>query len=215
MSLSEIELRVLGALLEKERTTPEAYPLSTNAVVAACNQRTNREPVTDYTLPEVDEALRALGDKGLVESGRSEHERVTKHRHRLAEALAISPPDFAVLAVLMLRGPQTPGELRTRTERYAHVPARFEVEESLARLEQHRPPLARNHGRAPGQSQDRWGQALGPDPERRRPRARPAGGAGAAGRTELAELQREVAWLREQVERLLEHAGLVGTGRGG
>ncbi len=208
MSLSDIEVRVLGVLLEKERTTPEAYPLSTNALVLACNQRTNRDPVTDYSLREVEEALRALETRGLVQSSRGDHERVVKHHHRLAEAFDLSARDSAVLAVLMLRGLQTPGELRSRTERYIHFPDVAAVEASLSRLLEHRPALVRNHGRGPGQSQDRWGHTLGADPEKQRPRARHPAPAAEA-QDGLEALRLEVARLRAQVERLLEHTGLA------
>jgi len=205
VSLSEIEIRVLGALLEKERTTPEAYPLSTNALVLACNQKTSRDPVTDYGPLEVEEALRSLSDKGLAESFRGE--RALKHRHRLEEALEVRPSDLAVLAVLMLRGPQTPGELRVRTERYTHFPDVAALEASLERLQAHRPPLVRNYGRGPGQSQDRWGHLLGADPEKLRPRVRSPEPT-ARPEDEVAALRREVAALRRQVERLLDHVGL-------
>lgn len=213
MSLSEIELRVLGALVEKERTTPELYPLSTNALVLACNQKTSRDPVTDFSQREVEDALRSLADKGLTRSLRGDAERVVKHQHRLAESLDLSAKDLSVLAVLLLRGPQTPGELRSRTERYVHFADTAAVEASLSRLQEHRPPLARNHGRGPGQSQDRWAHTLGVDPDRLKPRVRlPESPAAPEVQPEtpddLEALRREVARLRAQVERLLEHAGL-------
>ena len=224
MSLSDIELRVLGSLVEKERTTPEAYPLSTNALVLACNQKTNRDPVTNYDSLEVEATLRLLSDKGLTQSSRSMNERAVKHHHKLAEALDVRGKDLAVLAVLMLRGLQTPGELRTRTERYAHFPDVAAAQESLARLQEHRPPLVKNYGRGPGQSQDRWNHTLGVDPEKLRPRVRGVEGEsrvvsspaqpsasvstspGAA--QELSALRQEVAELKAQVARLMAHAGL-------
>ena len=223
MSLSDIELRVLGSLVEKERTTPEAYPLSTNALVLACNQKTNRDPVTNYDALEVESTLRLLSDKGLTQSSRGVSERAIKHHHKLVEALDVRGRDLAVLAVLMLRGLQTPGELRTRTERYTHFPDVAAVEESLARLLEHRPPLVKNYGCGPGQSQDRWNHTLGVDPEKLKPRVRGAEGepprvvvrpaqpphsAPSSSQGELAALRQEVAELRAQVARLMAHTGL-------
>jgi uncharacterized protein YceH (UPF0502 family) len=172
MPLSDIEVRVLGVLVEKERTTPEAYPLSTGALHTGCNQRTNRDPVTDLHLREVTEALQRLRDRGLATTVQEVSDRVPKHRHLLARALDVDDRELALVAVLMLRGAQTPGELRTRTERYvgfADVPA---VTTVLERLAARSVPLVRCLGRAPGQSQDRWVHTLGVDEERQRPRVR-------------------------------------------
>lgn len=175
MSLNQLEVRILGSLVEKERTTPESYPLSTNALVLACNQKSNREPVANYHRQEIEDGIRALVDKGLVKSVMADGERAVKHRHLLADALGINKYDMAVLAVLMLRGPQTSGELRTRTERYVDFRSLAQVEESLARLAAHQPQLARNTGRSPGQSQDRWVDTFNPDPDKQRPRIRSNG----------------------------------------
>ena len=209
MSTSQIEVRILGCLVEKERTTPEAYPLSTNALLLACNQKSNRDPVVNYHLQEVEETLRLLGSKGMVSSVMAPGERAVKHRHLLDGVLGISQREMAVLAVLMLRGPQTPGELRSRTERYVSFSSVGEVEATLQRLAEHQPPLARNNGRSPGQSQDRWSDTFNPDPDRQRPRVRavaresdgaalPAGAEAAlAGRIE--RLEAELAWLYEHL----------------
>lgn len=212
MSLSDLEVRVLGSLLEKEMTTPEAYPLSINALVLACNQKTNRDPVTDYTQREVEDALQSLRNKGLVRSSQASNERVVKHQHRLDEAFKLGKAEFAVLAVLMLRGAQTPGELRGRTERYVHFASLAAVDESLRHLEEHSPPLARNYGRGPGQSQDRWNHTLGVDPERMKPRARVPETAVTERNdghgSEIDTLRRDIARLQQQVARLMEHVGL-------
>ena len=173
MPLSDVEVRVLGVLVEKERTTPETYPLSTGALHTGCNQRTNRDPVTDLHLREVTEALQRLRDRGLATTVQEVSDRVPKHRHLLARALDVDDRELALIAVLMLRGAQTPGELRTRTERYvpfADVPA---VTAVLERLAARSVALVRCLGRAPGQSQDRWVHTLGVDEERQRPRVRP------------------------------------------
>lgn len=209
--MSALDVRILGAMLEKERTTPEGYPLSTNALVLACNQKTSRLPVTDYREREVEEALQGLRDRGLVSSSQGTTERVVKHQHRLDEAFSLNAQDFAVLAVLMLRGPQTAGELRGRTERYTHFADVSAVDASLRRLAAHKPPLARDEGRAPGQSQTRWVQTLGADPEKQRPRARPAAVPANpdGGETPtLQSLQAEVTQLKAQVARLMAHLGL-------
>src|SRR6056297_1541658 len=175
MPLSDPALRVLGSLLEKERTTPDAYPLSTGALVAACNQRTARDPVMDLHLREVEEGLQQLRDRGLASTVRASGERVPKHRQRFTDALSLTPREAAVMAVLMLRGPQTAGELRTRTERYVSFPDVDAVLDTLARLAERPTPLVRNRGRRPGQSQDRWAQTLGGDETAMRPRVRAAG----------------------------------------
>ena len=212
MALSEPELRVLGSLLEKERTTPESYPLTLNALLNACNQKSNRDPVMTLSEAEVKDALQTLRDKGLAHTSRADSERVFKHRHRLEEALELSGKGFAVLAVLLLRGHQTPGELRSRTERYVHFADLGEVETTLQRLADHTPPLAKNYGRGPGQSQDRWGHTLGTDEEKQRPRVRTSSVMSAneseGVRTEARELQDEVDALKEKVTRLYEHLGL-------
>jgi uncharacterized protein len=174
MPLSDIELRVLGALVEKERTTPDAYPLTMQALVAACNQRTNREPVTDYHLQEVREAVQRLRDRGLAATVQEVRDRVPKQRHLLARALTVDATELALLAGLLLRGPQTAAELRARADRYGGVPDLAGAEAALVALARRDPPLVRNAGRAPGQSQDRWVHTLGSDEERLQPRVRGA-----------------------------------------
>ncbi|MDZ7708461.1 MAG: YceH family protein [Trueperaceae bacterium] len=174
MPLSDPALRVLGSLLEKERTTPDAYPLSTQALVAACNQRTAREPVMDLHLREVEEGLQQLRDRGLAATVRASGERVPKHRQRFTDALSLTAREAALMAVLMLRGSQTAGELRTRTERYVQFPDVDTVLATLARLAERPTPLVRNRGRRPGQSQDRWTQTLGSDETAMQPRVRAA-----------------------------------------
>lgn len=158
--------------MEKERTTPDGYPLSAQALVTACNQKTSRDPVTDHHLQDVLATVQRLQDKGLVAVVMSDGERVPKHRHRAAEALGLDPAEAAVLAVLILRGAQTPGELRTRTERYQRFTDPEAVAAVLERLAARQVPLTRNLGRAAGQSQDRWEHCLGQDEERLKPRVR-------------------------------------------
>jgi len=174
MPLSDIELRVLGALVEKERTTPEAYPLSSQALVTACNQRTSRDPVTDHHLQDVRDAVLRLRDRGLAATVQEVGDRVPKHRHVLARAWTLDETELALLAVLMLRGPQTAAELRTRSERYGGVPDLAGVEATLGALARRDPAMVRNVGRAPGQAQDRWAHTLGGDESRLQPRVRAA-----------------------------------------
>jgi len=175
MPLSDSELRVLGALIEKERTTPDGYPLSSQALVTACNQRTNREPVTDYHLQDVLAAVGRLCDRGLAETVQGTGDRVAKHRHKVDTALGLSAAETAVLAVLLLRGPQTPGELRARTERYVRLGTVDDVVDVLAQMAARSPALIRRLGRGPGQSQDRYAHTLGADEQRLSPRVRRGG----------------------------------------
>src|SRR5690606_23298713 len=151
MTLTDVELRVLGALIEKDRTTPENYPLSTQGLVTACNQRTSRDPVTDLHLQDVLAAVGRLKDRGLVETVQEPGDRVPKHRHKAMAAFGLNARELALLAVLMLRGPQTPGELRSRTERYTSFPDVPTVEATLQGLAARPAPLANNLGRAAGQ----------------------------------------------------------------
>lgn len=220
MALTDIELRVLGSLVEKERTTPDGYPLTMQALVTACNQKTSREPVTDYHLLDVQDALQRLRDKGLASTVQEISDRVPKHRHKIAQAWDVNDKEIALLSVLMLRGAQTPGELRTRTERYVSFADVAEVERVLTALAARHVPLVACLGRGPGQSQDRWSHKLGADEERMQPRVRhagaaddedaparahsgsAAGAAGASSGSPLAVLLRRVEALERRVEEL-------------
>lgn len=174
MPLTDDAVRVLGALIEKERTTPDAYPLSSQGLTAACNQKTARDPVVSLSEREVAEAMQQLRDRGLAATVHRSGDRVPKHQQRFTDATHLDDREAAVMAVLMLRGPQTSGELRTRTERYASIPDVATVDSILAHLAERRPPMVINRGRAAGQSQDRWMHTLGKDEASLRPRARPA-----------------------------------------
>lgn len=160
MELTAIEARILGCLVEKEATTPDGYPLTTNALVSACNQKTNRDPVVTFTAVEVDAALLTLRQKGFVRAVHIQGSRSTKHRHVLPEAIALSPAQVAILTVLLLRGAQTVGELRGRSERIHAFEALEEVDAILDALAAHEPPLARQLPRAPGQKESRWIQLM-------------------------------------------------------
>lgn len=160
MSLSPEEARVLGCLLEKERTTPDAYPLSLNALVSACNQSTNRSPVVEYREDTVEAALDELRERSFVRRGVYPGSRVIKYRHVLDEALGVGPPELALLCVLLLRGPQTPGELKSRTERLHPFRDLVAVDDALDRLSGRDEPLARRLSREPGQKEARVRELL-------------------------------------------------------
>ena len=148
------ELRVLGALIEKQRTTPDAYPLSLNSLRLATNQSTGREPVVDYDEATIRDAVARLVRRGWARLASGPGSRATKYRHLLDEALSLSGPELAVLAVLMLRGAQTPGELRQRSERLHQFAAIDELESVLDVLAQRR--LIVRFDRRPGQKEARW-----------------------------------------------------------
>lgn len=157
---SAVEIRVVGCLVEKQRTTPDAYPLSLNSLRLACNQSTNRDPVVDYDEQTVSDALRQTALRGWTRLTSGAGSRARKYRHLLPEALGVDDSELAVLAVLMLRGAQTPGELKQRTERYSGGFADLAaVQEVLERLIE-RGYVVR-HARRPGQKEDRYEQVLG------------------------------------------------------
>ena len=211
--LSELETRVLGVLVEKERTVPDTYPLSLNALTLGCNQKNNRDPVMQATEREVQAAIDALRPLSLlIESSGS---RVMRYAHNFGRVLHVDDPAVALLAALMLRGPQTPGELRTNTDRLHHFPDLGAVEAALQGLAA-RPasaggPLTVQLPRLPGAREQRWAHLLsGPveaaaaSPARSAaPQALPAGVTAA----EFAALSAEVAELRAIVERLVRNLG--------
>jgi uncharacterized protein len=154
--LSEIEARVLGALVEKDITTPDYYPLSLNALVNACNQKNNRDPVMNLEEGAVRDALNGLQEYGLAGPASGADSRVTKYEHRLQESFNFSRGETAVLCVLLLRGPQTPGELRGRTERMHRFEDLDAVQSSLQKLIQREPPLVAVLPRQPGTKESRY-----------------------------------------------------------
>src|SRR4051794_19085885 len=163
MDPDAVEIRVLGCLLEKQRTTPDAYPLSLNALRLACNQSTNRDPVVDYDEPTIREALHRLHRRGWTRLASGAGSRAAKYRHLLNDAIGVGADEQAILCVLMLRGPQTPGELKGRTDRMHHFPDLRAVEALLERLGE-RGMVARLP-RRPGQKEDRFAQLLGGEDE--------------------------------------------------
>jgi uncharacterized protein YceH (UPF0502 family) len=163
LQLSETEIRVLGALIEKESTTPEYYPLSLNALLNACNQKSNRDPVTTLGEDAVRHAIRTLSEQALVRSAGGDS-RVAKFEHRINELYNFHRNELAVLCVLLLRGPQTPGELRTRTDRLYSFDDLEAVHSALGLLMRRDPPLVKVLPRQPGTKEARYSHLLGADP---------------------------------------------------
>jgi uncharacterized protein YceH (UPF0502 family) len=159
MEPDAVEIRVLGCLIEKQRTTPDQYPLSLNALRLACNQSTNRSPVVDYDESAIKDALQRTYRRGWTRLASGHGSRAAKYRHLLDEALGLPADELALLGVLMLRGPQTPGELKQRSERLQHFDDLQAVHDTLARL------VDRGHveqlARQPGQKEERYRQLLG------------------------------------------------------
>jgi len=163
ITLNEVECRVLGSLLEKEVTTPEYYPLSLNAVVNACNQKSNRDPVMNLDEGVVRQTLRSLEGQALVRSVSPADSRVTKYEHRLQEAFNFYRHEIAILCLLLLRGPQTPGELRSRSERMHSFDDLSAVQSSLQHLMRREPPLVKPLPRQPGTKETRYAHLLSGD----------------------------------------------------
>jgi uncharacterized protein len=197
--LSPPELRVLGSLLEKQRTTPDTYPLTLNALRAACNQSTNRDPVVQYDEETIRNALHQLGRRRWTRLASGHGSRAAKYRHLLEEELNVSREQQAVLAVLMLRGPQTPGELLQRTERLYHFGDSSELHAVIEGLIERE--LAIRLARRPGQREERYAHLLGGEPPEEEVIAP------APSEDRLDRLEREVADLRAQLQELREAIG--------
>ncbi|HUP75881.1 MAG TPA: YceH family protein [Acidimicrobiales bacterium] len=161
LDLTAEEIRVLGCLVEKQATTPDNYPLSSNALMAACNQSTSRDPIVDYTERTIDATMLSLRDRGLARTVRGDGQRVHKHRHVLDEAWSLQGGSLGVMSVLMLRGAQTVAELRARTERYAGVGSSDDVDAILRRLAERDPPFAQLLPRRAGEREARWIHLVG------------------------------------------------------
>ncbi len=215
MEPDAIEIRVVGCLLEKQRTTPDAYPLSLNALRLACSQATNRDPVVDYDEATVVEALRRLALRGWTRLASGAGSRARKYRHLLGEALGLDDGELSLLAVLMLRGIQTPGELKQRVDRLHHFADLASVHETLEGL------IERGHvarlERRPGQKEERYEQLLGGGDEDASEEAPTPDAAVSPGQVpspaaddpgdRLERLERELAELRGQVRELRDALG--------
>jgi uncharacterized protein len=198
--LTEIEARVLGCLVEKEITTPEYYPLSLNALVHACNQKSNREPLMNLDENAVRHALRALGDQMLARSAGGDS-RVPKYEHRLADTFNFTRPETAVLCELLLRGPQTPGELRSRAERMHPFEDLSVVHSTLKHLMEREPPLVKVLPRQAGNKEARYVHLLSGDVEiREGSPVKEAPPSRISGENErIAELEVQISGLQKEV----------------
>jgi uncharacterized protein YceH (UPF0502 family) len=222
VDLSAPEIRVLGCLLEKQRTTPDAYPLTLNALRAACNQSTNRDPIVSYDDDIIRDALRRLGHRRWTRLASGA--RAPKYRHLLDEALPLSEAERAVMTVLMLRGPQTLGELKQRTDRMHPFGSLDEVSQTLDALAGRR--LAERIGRRPGQKEERYRELLGADAEEEAPAPARAPVTAAAewspppapepppppapvADDRVERLEREVAALRSELDELKSQLGVA------
>jgi len=208
MDADAVEIRVLGCLIEKQRTTPDAYPLSLNSLRLACNQATARDPVVAYEEREIKAALDRMSTRGWTRFASGASSRALKYRHLLDEALQLSGPELSLLGVLMLRGPQTVGELKQRTERLHRFESIAEVAETLAALSQRE--LVEQLERRPGQKEERWTQLLGggvrevAPPEVQPPTER--------GDDRLAEIESRLGRLEHAFDDLVSRLGNVPEG---
>ena len=206
----ETEVRVLGSLIEKDITTPEYYPMSLNALVNACNQKTNRDPVMQLEEDAVRDALEGLQQQRMAGPARGADSRVTKYEQRLQEVFNFTRQEIAVLCVLLLRGPQTPGELRGRAERLHRFEALEDVQSALQKLMQREPPLAKVLPRQPGTKESRYAHLLAGDVvEAEVPVHAGVGGASNSAdaerisrlEEEVVELRRDLAEVKDSMER--------------
>lgn len=209
--LTPAEARVLGALVEKEVTTPDYYPLSLNALISACNQRSNREPVMDLDEDAVRQAMHGLEEQQLAGPARGADGRVTKYEHWLGEAFNFSRAETALLCVLLLRGPQTPGELRGRTERLHRFEEIADVLAGLQKLMEREPSLAAVLPRQPGTKESRYAHLLSGAVESiAMATAEPAASSDAQAYEQrivqlesmVAELQRQIGALQQKIDSL-------------
>ena len=203
--LSPVELRVLGCLIEKQRTTPEQYPLTLNALRLACNQATNREPVMELDESEVRAAAQHLGTLGWARLATGPGSRTAKYRQLFGEALDLMPQEVSLLAVLMLRGPQTVNQLLTRTERLHRFESNGEVTEWLTRLDAKE--LVHLLGKQPGQREERWTHLLAETAHEEPPAAE-----GEAVPVQATSVERRLERVEQrlgELERLLAERGLL------
>jgi uncharacterized protein YceH (UPF0502 family) len=213
MEPDAVEIRVVGCLVEKQRTTPDAYPLSLNALRLACNQSTNRDPVVEYDEATVSDALRRLAQRGWTRLTSGAGSRARKYRHLLPEALGVDDEELALLAVLMLRGPQTPGELKQRSERLHRFADLTAVQEDLGRLLDRE--LVVRQPRRPGQKEERYEQVLSesgdeastPAEVAQRPEEASESSTAPSEDERLDRLERDLAELRAQVASLRDALG--------
>jgi uncharacterized protein YceH (UPF0502 family) len=205
--LDPVEARVLGCLMEKQRTTPDTYPLTLNALVQACNQKTSRNPVMSLTAGEVGHTVNGLRDRGLIHasfSGRAE-----RYDHKMASNYHLDRKEQALICGLMLRGPQTVGELRTNVGRMAEFADLGAVEEALLGLEEREPPLITRLPRLPGKREERFAHLLSGEVEQEPIAAAPVAGYSGPPDDRIAALEDQVARLHKELDALWELTGLA------
>lgn len=205
--LDAVQARVLGCLMEKQRTTPDNYPLTLNALVQACNQKSSRNPSMSLDTGEVGHCVNQLRDRDLIHAsfaGRTE-----RYDHKMASGYQIDRKEQALICALMLRGPQTPGELRTNAGRMAQFESLNAVEDTLEELEARRPPLVVRLHRLPGKREERFGHLLCGDVKQEDPTPAPAPAPRQShGNEQIIALEFEVARLKRELEALWELTGL-------
>lgn len=204
--LDATELRVLGSLIEKSRATPDYYPMTVNAITLACNQKTSRKPVVNYDDETVMEALNTLRRRGLVSTATGGSSRAVKYKHNFAIVYPLIPAELAIMCLLMLRGPQTPGEINTNAGRLYEFESIEEVQEMLEKLAGGETPFVLQLPKRPGQKEARYTHLLAGEPEisedddDEQPAGRPASGL----ETRLAKVEQELAELREAFDKLMK-----------
>ncbi|MEZ5310177.1 MAG: YceH family protein [Microthrixaceae bacterium] len=222
MLLTAAQARVLGCLIEKQLATPDTYPMTLKALTNACNQSTSRFPVVDYAETLVETTLQALKAKKLIRIVHPAHgERATKYRHVIDEAFGLTTPQRAIIGLLLLRGPQTVSELRTRSERLHGFDSPEELESTLGSLQTMSPPLVQRLARQPGQKGERWIQLLEANASERVDAYIASTGASGGGdgetrsgsaRDEIAALKDRVSNLEDRVDSLMRELGYAETG---
>lgn len=202
LTLNSREVRVLGCLIEKELSTPDYYPMTLNALKTACNQKSNRDPVVEYDESDVLEALEGLQRRRLVGHASSSYGRADKYRHALAEVMGMDRPALAVLSSLMLRGPQTTGEIRARTSRMHEFGSLDAVEDVLRTLSERDPALVMQLSRRPGQKEARFAHLFAGEPDADDVAAPPHGRGDLEAR--VGNLEEQIEMLQQQVDELID-----------
>lgn len=207
-ALDDAELRVLGSLMEKSRTTPDYYPMTVNSLIAACNQKTSRNPVVQYNEETVVLALNTLKKRGLVSTATGGTDRVVKYKHNFAIVYPVIPSQVAIICLLILRGPQTPGELNTNSGRLYEFESIEDVQDLLTELSSGDHPFIKQLPRRPGQKEQRYVHLLGGSADwsdesafEELPKAS-SGGGGLEAR--VAKLEQELAELKEAFDKLMK-----------
>ncbi len=209
MNLTATEARVLGCLIEKDITTPDNYPLSLNSLINACNQKSNRDPVMNLDEQAVRDALEALHEKRLAGTAGGAESRVTKYEHYAYDTLQLGRREIAILCELLIRGPQTPGELRGRADRMHHFEDISDVLSTLQKVMQRETPLVTMLPRQPGTKESRYAQLMSGEAQTTKPQSNPLNVSG-----EVSVIERQLEELRTEVEQLKERVSQLEQGHG-